>query len=158
MQLRTSTARGRTIGGVSDPSLLWQLLLAGPLAVLGAITARAGWLGIRGRLRPPRRVGVDRRREAAFAAAARVAGPPLLAAGGIAVLGAVAAVVQRDLAAAIVVSAVAGAGACALALATRRLVDRAATAVLARPAGRAACAGCPIAGRADLKAACCASH
>lgn len=119
--------------------------MAGPLAVVGLLTLRAGWLGLRRRLRVrrrPHRGGLrdDLRNEPAFAAAARVAGPPLLAAGSVSVLGAVAAALQPTLTATLLVVLIVLAGACGLALAARRLADRAAATVCARTP---ACAGCP---------------
>ena len=122
----------------------WQISLTVPLAVVGLLTLRAGWLGLRGRLGAVAPAG----RAVAFAAGARVAAPPLLAAGAVAVLGAAVAAAQPTPVSMITVTAVVWAGALGLSWAGRRLAYRAAHA-LSQPAGAARttqtnCAGCPL--------------
>jgi hypothetical protein len=135
----------------------WQLSLAVPLAVVGLLTLRAGWLGLHGRLGNVVRPAAATGQTAAFTAGARVAAPPLLTAGAVAVLGAAAAAAQPTPASMITVAVVVWAGALGLALAARSLAHRAAHAVTqaagtTTQAGAAAqagttqahCAGCPL--------------
>jgi len=136
--------------------VLWQLLLAGPLAVVGALTVRVGLLATRGRLRTP---GHDDPR---VAAATRVAGRPIAVAGVVALAGGLVAVLQPTLPAMLTVAAIAWIGAIGLAVAARRLAGQAITRTTqtaqadqtaqATMAG-VACAGCPLTGPA--RTACC---
>lgn len=146
-------ALGVRVGAVSIGGVVgWQLALAAPLAVVGLLTLRAGWLGLRGRLGAGQTATSGQ--AAAFAAGARVAAPPLLAAGAVAVLGAAAAAVQPTRVAMITVALVVWAGALGLCGAGRRLAHRAAHAVrtptqtcstTAQVGGtQAHCAGCPL--------------
>ena len=134
--------------------LAWQLVLAGPLCVVGLLTLRAGWLGRRGRLplADPR-----------HAARVRAAAIPLMVAGLIAVLGAAAAAAQPTVAAMLTVTVIAWTGAVGLAVATRRLVTAPArstpasasarSAASAASAGPPPCTSCPLTGAAQV--ACC---
>lgn len=130
----------------------WQLSLTVPLAVVGLLTLRAGWLGLRGRLGAVvAATGQNALGQAAttgqtaFAAGARVAAVPLLVAGAVAVLGAAAAAAQPTPASVITVTVVALAGALGLCWAARRLAQRAAHAVTrAAGARQASCAGCSL--------------
>ncbi|HET8643056.1 MAG TPA: hypothetical protein VFM37_14065 [Pseudonocardiaceae bacterium] len=162
--------------------LPWQLLTAGPLAVVGLLTVRAGVLATRGRLAgdPADPPASDDPAESPASAAARVAGPPITAAGVVAVVGALVAVLQPTLPAMLTVAAIAWAGALGLAVAARRLATRAVSMQVAgvavsmpvagvavstpvagvddRAAGgapRGACAGCPLTG--SDRTACCGS-
>lgn len=147
---------GRSICPVLTWDLFWRLVVGGVLLGVGAVTARAGWLGVRGRLRPPAGTPATSGAEAVFAAGARVAGPPLLVAGGVAVAGGLAAVAQPTNAAMFTVAGVVLLGLVGLALATRPLVGRAATAVRRQlsttrssvcgqsDCQSTACAGCPF--------------
>lgn len=153
------------IGVVSIGAVLpWQLLTAGPLAVVGLLTVRAGVLATRGRLAgdPADPPACGDPADPLASAAARVAGPPITAAGVVAVVGALVAVLQPTLPAMLTVAAIAWAGALGLAVAARRLATRAVGTPVAgvddRAAGgapRGACAGCPLTG--SDRTACCGS-
>jgi len=120
--------------------LVWQLLLAGPLAAVGLLTLRAGWLAAGARFVPAGRSAAPGHR-----VALRAAGVATAAAGGVAVLGALAAAVQPTLPAMLTVAAIAWAGALGLAVAARRLTAR--TAPDARTGTRPATPAPPAAGR-----------
>jgi hypothetical protein len=116
---------------------LLLLLLGAPLLVIGD-------LGRRGRLNLTGRVGVRtpaaRRSYEAFALANRVAGLPVLVAGGIGVLGAVAALLVPGDVTAVIIAVIALAGTFVVAAAGGSLGNRAAEALPEPAAG--GCSGC----------------
>lgn len=141
---------------------LVQVVVGALVMATGVALAVAGSLGWRGSLPRNRFVGVRTvaamASDDAFRAGNRVAGPVLVAAGLVAVLGGLAALAAPSAAAFAVVAAVAAAGALGLALAGGVLGSRAAAStrsvgarpVAARPVRarpeRAACAGCACGG------------
>jgi len=123
------------------------------VAVAGVAVGLTGWSGLRGTLPRNRFVGVrtpmTMADDEAFRVGNRVAGPPLIAAGVVALLGAPAAIAAPSTPAFVVVLAVVGFGVVGLSVAGGLLGSRAAVAVTAAtvPAGRPpACAGCACGG------------
>lgn len=119
------------------------------VAVVGVALGVAGWLGLRKALPRNRFVGVrtppTMASDQAFLVGNRVAGPPLVAAGAVGVLGGVAAATVPSTPAFAVVLAVAALGVVGLAVTGGLLGSRAAAAVPAatRPSP---CAGCACGG------------
>lgn len=130
-----------------------QVVAGALVMVAGLGLGGAGWLGLRGGLPRNRFVGVrtatTMASNEAFRLANRVAGPVLVAAGTVGVLGGLAVLVAPPGAAFAVVLGVAAAGALGLALAGGVLGSRAATLAApetlpapARPAVCTTCTGC----------------
>lgn len=125
-----------------------QVVVGVLVAVTGVGLGVAGWLGLRGTLRRNRFIGVrtaaTMASDQAFQLGNRVAGPPLLAAGTVAVLGGAAAAVMPATPAFVVVLGVVCAGVVGLSAAGGLLGSRAAASLPA--AAPAACAGCACGG------------
>lgn len=120
--------------------LVWQLLLAGPLAAVGVLTARGGWLAVRGRLP----VAESRDHARAVDPVARAAGLAVAVAGVLAVVGAAVTWVQPTLPAMFTVAVITWAGAIGLTVAARRLSLLATVTTPDAAPAATRCAACPL--------------